>query len=52
MGRQQNLRPLQLARRLLATAEHRMQLTALSLAQLDMIAYVHRRLFIERGADE
>src|ERR1700730_138684 len=41
IGRQQDLRPLQLARRVLATAQQRGQLLALALVQLDPVTYIH-----------
>src|SRR5215469_4581116 len=42
IGCQQDLRPLQLARRVLATAQQRGQLLALALVQLDPVTYIHR----------
>jgi hypothetical protein len=41
IGRQQNLRPLQLASSMLAAAEHRHQFVPLGLAQFDPITYIH-----------
>jgi len=41
IGRQQNLRPLELASGVLAAAEHRRQFIALGLAQFDPITYIH-----------
>jgi repressor LexA len=41
IGRQQNLRPLQLAGGMLAAAEHYPQLVPLGLAQFDPITYIH-----------
>src|SRR3546814_6462140 len=43
IGRQQDLRPFQLAHRMLAAAQHRPQLTAFVLAEIDQVSYVHRR---------
>src|SRR5665213_1704687 len=42
IGCQQNLRPLELARRVLAAAQQRRQFVALGLAQFDPIPYIHR----------
>src|SRR3546814_11875063 len=42
IGRQQDLRPFQLAHRMLAAAQHRPQLTAFVLAEIDQVSYVHR----------
>ena len=44
IGRQQDLRPLELPRRLLAAAQQRPKFIALVLGQLDTIAYIHRSL--------
>src|SRR6185437_10014481 len=41
IGREQDLRPLQLARRLRATIEHGAEFVALRLAQVDPISYGH-----------
>ena len=41
IGRQQNLRPLELAGGVFAAAEHRRQFIALGLAQFDPITYIH-----------
>lgn len=41
MGRQQDLRPLQLARRMLAAAQQRRKRVVLGLAQLHPISYIH-----------
>src|SRR3954451_5005346 len=41
IGRQQNLRPLELAGGMLAAAEHRFQFVPLDLAQFDPITYIH-----------
>jgi hypothetical protein len=49
---QQNLRPLELARRLLAAAQKRREFAALGLAQFDPIAYIHPCLLLVRGTDE
>ena len=48
IGRQQDLGALELAGRMLATAEHRLEFGALGLAQLDPVAYVHLGLPRER----
>ena len=50
--RKQNLRALELARRLLATAQECSQLVAFGLVQLDPIAYIHPCLLLDRGTDE
>ncbi len=51
--RQQDLRPLQLAGRMLAAAHQRQQVLALELAQLDPVPYIHRRpLAVEGMTDE
>src|ERR1700730_17154931 len=52
VGRQQNLRPLELARRMLASAQKGRELGALGLAELDPIAYIHPCLLLVRGTDE
>jgi len=49
---QQNLRPLELARRLLAAAQKRREFAAFGLAQFDPIAYIHPCLLLVRGTDE
>lgn len=41
IGRQQNLRPLELAGGMLAATEHRRQFVPLGLAQFDPITYIH-----------
>src|SRR6266436_2813186 len=51
-GRQQNLRPLEFARRRLAAAQKRRELGALGLAEFDPIAYIHPCLLLDRGTDE
>jgi hypothetical protein len=43
-GRQQDLRPLQLARRMLAATEQGLQLVAFRFAQLDPVPYIHSDL--------
>src|ERR1700741_308995 len=48
---QQNLRALELARRMLAAAQKRFEFVALGLAQFDLIAYIHPCLH-HRGTDE
>ena len=44
IGRQQDLRPLQLARRMLAAVQQRPELGMFGLAQLDPVPYIHRSL--------
>ena len=44
IGRQQDLRPLQLARRMLAAAQQRPEIGAFFLAQLDPVPYIHSDL--------
>jgi hypothetical protein len=44
IGRQQDLRPLELARRMLAAAQQRPELGAFGLAQLDPVPYIHSDL--------
>ena len=44
IGRQQDLRPFHLRRRVLAAAQQRLQLLALVLAQFDPVPYIHRCL--------
>ena len=44
IGGEQNLRPLELARRLLATAQKRPEFGALGMAELHPIPYIHPRL--------
>src|SRR2546423_12727540 len=41
IGRQQNLRPLELAGSMLPAAQHRRQFVPLDLAQFDPITYIH-----------
>jgi hypothetical protein len=48
VGRQQDLRPLQLARRMLASSQQRDKLVALGLAQIDPIPYIHPDLLCGR----
>jgi hypothetical protein len=48
IGRQQDLCALELASGLLAAAQHRLELGALGLAQLNPVAYVHLGLPHER----
>ena len=52
VGSQQNLRPLELAHRMLAAAQKRREFVALGLAQFDPIAYIHPCLLLVRGTDE
>jgi hypothetical protein len=52
VGSQQNLRPLELARRVLAAAYKRHEFGALGLAEFDPIAYIHPCLLLVRGTDE
>src|SRR5262249_39184176 len=52
VGRQQDLRPLEPAHRVLAPAQKRRQLLALGLAQRDPVAYIHPCLLLVGGADE
>jgi hypothetical protein len=52
VGRQQNLRSLELACRVLAAAQKCRKFGALGLAELDPIAYVHPCLLLVRGKDE
>ena len=52
IGGQQNLRPLELARRVLASAQKRREFGALGLAQFDPIAYIHPCLLFVGGTDE
>ena len=47
-GDEQNLRPLELARRLLATAQKRPEFGALGMAELHPVAYIHPRLLGSR----
>jgi hypothetical protein len=51
VGRQQNLRPLELARRMLATAQKPQEFVAFGLAQFDPVTYIHRSLLRVRGGD-
>ena len=51
VGSQQNLRPLELAHRMLASAQKRAELGALGLAEFDPIAYIHPCLLV-RGTHE
>lgn len=44
IGRQQDLRPFQLARRMLAAAQQRLKLATFFLAQLDPVPYIHSDL--------
>ena len=44
IGRQQDLRPLELARRMLAAAQQRCELVAFGLAQVDPVPYIHSDL--------
>src|SRR5271167_3290707 len=48
IGGEQNLRPLELARRLLATAQKRPEFGALGMAELHPVAYIHPRLLGSR----
>src|SRR5258708_35225599 len=52
VGGQQNLRSLELAHRVLASAQKRPEFVALGLAELDPIAYIHPCLLLVRGTDE
>jgi hypothetical protein len=52
VGRQQNLRPLELARSMLASAQKGRELGALGLAEFDPIAYIHPCLLLVRGTHE
>jgi len=52
IGGQQDLRPLELAGRLIAAAQKRRQFRTLALAQVDAVSYVHRGLLAERSSDE
>src|SRR5207302_5067306 len=52
VGRQQDLRPLELARGVLACAQKSLDLVALGLAELDPIDYIHPCLLFIRGTDE
>jgi hypothetical protein len=44
IGSQQNLRALELARRMLASAQKRREFATLHLAEFDLVAYIHLRL--------
>src|SRR5207248_150920 len=48
VGRQQNLRALEPASRVLAAAQHRIQLLAFGLVQFDPITYIHPCLLVSR----
>lgn len=52
IGRQQNLRPLELAHRVLAAAQQRREFVTLGLAELDPVTYIHRSLLRVRGGDD
>ena len=52
IGGEQDLRPLQLAGCVPATAQHLVELIALLLVQLHSIPYIHRRSPDAEGADE
>ena len=52
VGGQQNLRSLELARGMLASAHNRGEFGALGLAQFNPIAYIHPCLLCIRGTDE
>ena len=52
VGSQQNLRSLELARRMLASTQQCGEFAALGLAELDPIAYIHPCLLLVRGTDE
>jgi hypothetical protein len=52
ISRQQNLRPLELAYRVLAGAEKRLEFVPFTLAEFNPIPYIHACLPIARGTDE
>lgn len=52
IGRQENLRPFQLANRMLAASQQRHECRAFRLAQLDPIPYIHHSSPIAEGSDE
>src|ERR1700719_4725222 len=52
VGSQQNLRALELARRMLAAAQERREFAALGLAEFDAVAYIHLCLLAVRGTNE
>ena len=52
VGGPQNLRSLELAHRMLASAQKRREFAALCLAEFDSIAYIHLCLLGVRGTDE
>ena len=52
IGRRQDPRPFQIARRVLAPARHPLQPIPLRSAQLHAVSYVHRGLLAERSSDE
>jgi hypothetical protein len=52
VGGQQDLRPLDLARRLFAAAQHRRELRAFRLAQFHPVPYIHRWSPIVEGNNE
>jgi hypothetical protein len=52
IGGQENLLPLELARRMLPAAHNRRQFGALGLAEFNPITYIHLCLRIDRGIDE
>src|SRR3984893_12013951 len=52
VGSQQNLRALELARRMLAAAQERREFAALGLAEFDAVAYIHMCLLAVRGTNE
>src|ERR1700730_16096466 len=52
VGSQQNLRALELARRMLAAAQERREFAALGLAEFDQVAYIHLCLLAVRGTNE
>jgi hypothetical protein len=52
LGSQQNMRALELARRMLAGVRERREFAALSLAEFDPVAYIHLCLLAVRGTNE
>src|SRR6266487_2649022 len=52
VGSQQNLRALELARRMFAPAQKRRECAALGLAEFDPITYIHLCLLVVRGTDQ
>ena len=52
IGRQQDLRPFQLANRTFAASQQRRKLFTLRLAQVDPIPYIHHISPIAEGSDE